>query len=339
MVIAVWGLVLQCAVGASLGPFAAISAPAAPSRWEFHENLMGTEFRIVIHAADRSAAHRAALRAFRRIEELEERLSDYREDSELSLAVQNAAAEPVILSADLFQALSTALRWAYRSRGALDPTVKPVARLWKEALQSGKTPAAEVLERACRRVGFRKVLLNPRTRSLKLTEPGVELDLGALGKGFAADAAWEVLREEGFPHSLVDAGGDVRLGFPPPGRPCWHVKVPEALLQGGALCLRSGAVATSGDTLQGRMIEGRWYSHLLDASTCRPVDFRTTVTVVAADATTADALATVFAVAPMPEVVTVAGAAGVEVALLRSGTGGVQRWTSPGLRALTVRAE
>lgn len=326
-------------VGVSAALAAASEQAEALRRWEFHERLMGTEVRIVIHAADRSAAHRAALRAFHRIEELEARLSDYREDSELRLAVGKATRGPVVLSPDLFRALSEALRWAYRSDGIFDPTVKPVVRLWKEALESGSLPAPETLDAACRRVGYRKLSLNPRTRALRIAEAGIELDLGALGKGFAADAAWEVLRAEGFVHSLVDAGGDVRLGVPPPGQPCWRVQPPRNLLATAVLCLKSGAVATSGDSWQGRMIGGRWYSHLLDAATCRPVPFRTTVTVVAADATTADALATIFAVAPVSQVAALAKAAGVEAGLVRAGSGDALRWATPGFHALTAPGE
>ncbi len=277
-----------------------------PRRFEFHNLRMGTEFRLVIYGEEEGRVRRGALEAFERVEELEQIFSDFRTDSELSRAVPVARVRPKVVSPVLFHVLERSLDFSRLTGGAFDVTVGPLVRLWRRCREEGRLPESAELEQARARVGYRRILLNRRTRSLRLTAPGMELDLGGIAKGFAADEALRVLQERGLEASLVDAGGDLRLGDPPPGRTGWVVALADDLGGGGTLELAQCAVATSGDRFQFIEIDGVRYSHILDPATGRGLPYHGEVTVVAPDALTADALATGISVLDM--------AAGVDLA-------------------------
>lgn len=262
---------------------------------------MGTQFRVVIYGKDGLLARQAATEAFERVEALEQIFSDYREDSELSEAERIAVRRPRVVSPVLFELLERSLDLSRRTNGAFDITVGPAVRLWRLCRKTGRLPTPEELERALASVGYEKVRLNPRTRSLRLTAPGMELDLGGIAKGFAADEMLRVVRSRGFPRCLVDAGGDLRLGAAPPGRRGWKVRLDDDLGRGGMFDLEESAVATSGDRFQYLRIDGIRYSHILDPRTGLGLKYRGEVSVIAPDAVTADALATALSVMGVSE--------------------------------------
>src|SRR5690606_19834771 len=112
---------------------------------------------------------------------------------------------------------------ARESAGAFDVTVGPYVRLWRAAREEGALPREDALAEARARVGFEKLRLDDASRTATLEVEGMALDLGAIGKGYAADAALATLRERGLPRALVDLGGDLVAGEPPPGEEGWRV--------------------------------------------------------------------------------------------------------------------
>ncbi len=311
---------------------------AVEERFEFHERRMGTEFRIILYASEPAEARRAAWLAFQRAEELEQILSGYREESELRRAEEAASERPVVLSRELFRVLRLALVLAYTTDGAFDPTVKPLAEVWKRTISEGRLPGRDELAEARGRVGYRNVWLNSRTRALRFGRPDVTVDLGGLGKGFAAEEMWRILHDLGQPRSLVDAGGDLRLGSPPPGREAWRVELEDGLAGPKILYLRDCAVATSGDGRQAVEIQGRRYSHLVDPRSGDALPYRVTACVVAPDGALADGLATALSLveeARLGEIVS--SWKGVEARVVREEEGRIQQWQSVGFADLTRR--
>ena len=284
-----------------MGVSALLALSAAPSlhRYEFEQPHMGTLFRVVLYAADVSLAQSASRGAFERIAELDGRLSDYRSDSELSRVVREAGEAPVAISEDLFEVLSISQAFAIRTRGAFDVTSGAVTRLWRRARRLNELPEDRQLSAATAASGYRFLRLDPAARTVRLERSGMQLDLGGIGKGYAADRALERLRQAGISRALVAAGGDVVAGDPPPDADAWDVVL--AGWNGGALGERAlrlsrAAVSTSGDLEQWLEVDGVRYSHIVDPRTGQALTRRRLVSALAPDATTSDMLATAASV-------------------------------------------
>ncbi len=271
-----------------------------PARYEFSEAHMGTRFRIVLYAQDEESARRASTAAFDLIARLDATMSDYRETSELMMASRQAAYAWVTVSADLFRVLAASQEFARESMGAFDVTVGPVVQLWRRARRQNELPDAKKLAAARRLVGYRRLHLNAQRRAMRLDREGMRLDLGGIAKGYAADQGIAVLKEHGIARALVAAGGDIVVGDAPPGAQGWTVAIRSVTAEDEAamihLSLVNAAVSTSGDAEQFVEINGTRYSHIVDPRTGQPLTGRRSVTVVAANGTTSDALATAASV-------------------------------------------
>lgn len=278
----------------------ALAAGPGLERFAFTEPHMGTAFQAIVYAPDRSAAERAARAAFARIAELDGIMSDYRPASELMRLCARAGGEPVQVSDDLFVVLSRADEVSRRSGGAFDVTVGPVTRLWRRARRTHQLPEPDQLKKALALVGYDKVKLDEKAHTVRLTTPGMLLDLGGIAKGYTADEALKVLKKHGIDRALVAAGGDIAVSGPPPGAEGWRVvivpltdaekDVPRTLI------LHDMAVSTSGDAEQYLEIDGVRYSHLIDPRTGLGLTGRRNVTVVALAGILSDSLTKVVSV-------------------------------------------
>jgi len=252
---------------------------------------MGVEARIVLCAPSVEIAAVAADAAFLEIERLEQSFSDWRPDSEISQFAERAGTGPVPVSRDLLDVLRRAREVSEATDGAFDVTVGPLVQLWRAARRAGALPAAEEVARARELVGWRLVEIDDHAGTVALAKPGMRLDLGGIGKGYACQRALEVLARRGFESALVQMGGDLVCGAPPPGRAGWEIDS-----RGERLAFHDCAVATSGDTEQHVEIGGVRYSHVVDPRTGLGLTTRTLVTVTASHGATADAFATAIGV-------------------------------------------
>lgn len=273
-------------------------AASAAERVEASEPHMGTLFRIVVYADDPGRAHTAVRAAFDRVAQLDNALSDYRPNSELNRACRKAAGGGVAISEDLYFVLQKAQSLADRTAGAFDISVGPLSRLWRAARLAQKRPSVCELSAAMQLTGYRKLHLGDRT--LKVDSPGMQLDLGAIAKGYAADEGLRILRERGYPQALVAASGDIALGDPPPAKAGWEIGVdslnPSNERFTRVLQLHNTAVSTSGDTEQFVEIDGVRYSHILDPATGEGLTHQIGVTVISRWGIDADSLATAASV-------------------------------------------
>ena len=290
-----------CFVIAGTAADCAVSpASPAPARFEFFQVEMAVPIKMVMYAADEATANKAAKAAFERIGRLNEILSDYDPASELRrLCDTSSEGVAVPVSEELWQVLSHAQALAERTGGAFDVTVGHVVRLWRRARRREVLPPPDRLEAARGLVGYRLVRLHEKGRAVELLKPEMRLDLGGIAKGYVVDEALAVLRRHGLPRALVDAGGDIGLGDPPPDKPGWLIGV--ASLEPDSppsryLWLANVAIATSGDTWQYVEIDGTRYSHLVDPRTGVGLTDHSTVTVIARDGITADGLASAVSV-------------------------------------------
>ena len=262
---------------------------------------MGLPFRIVLYAADNLEAEAAAHAAFARIAELNDILSDYDTDSELSRLSRTAGeGRAVPVSNDLWLLLRRSQDLAERTGGAFDVTVGPCVSLWRKARREKKFPRPDLLAAARAASGWQKLRLNPRTRSAQLLVPEMKLDLGAIAKGYAVDEVLKLLQGRGITRALVAGGGDMAAGYPPPGKRGWRIELAALDVTNAPppqfVLLTRSALATSGDLFQHVEIEGLRYSHIIDPRTGLGLTDHSLVTVIARDCMTADSLATAVSV-------------------------------------------
>lgn len=270
-------------------------------RYEFVERQMGVPFRIALYAPDEAAANAAARAAYRRVKFLNGLLSDYEPDSELMrLCRTSGPGRPVVVSPELHHVLLRSVALSRQTDGAFDVTVGPLVQLWRQARRNRTLPDADRLAAARQLVGYRQIRIDRKDRTVELLQAGMRLDLGGIAKGYAADEALAVLQAHGVTRALVDAGGDMMLGDPPPGTDGWRIGVASLTQPDEApdrvLLLKNIAVATSGDAYQFVEIDGRRYSHLIDPRTGLGLTTPSSVTVVASDGLTADSLASAVSV-------------------------------------------
>lgn len=301
MITAVYrGVALMAACLASAGCGRGVPAAPAEAALRLTETrpLMGVAWTITVHARDRAGGSEAIAAGFAEAARLERILSDYDPESELSrLSAAAPTAEPVAVGADLWNVLARADEIRGLSGGAFDLSVGPLTTLWRQARRSGHLPRPEKLAAARAAVGDGAVLLDHDRRRVSLTRPGMRLDAGGIGMGYAADRVLAVLAERGIASAMVDASGDVVVSAPPPGSDGWRIELaPMAGDQAGAVVLADAAITTSGDARQFVEIDGRRWSHIVDPRTGLGVAGPAAVTVIAPDGTTADALATAASV-------------------------------------------
>jgi len=271
---------------------------AEQTRFAFVEKQMGADFRIVLYADNEKVANEAATSAFAEVERLNAILSDYDPKSDLSrLSETSGSGQHFPLSDDLFAVLDASQKLSRQTAGAFDITIGPCVRLWRIARFRKTFPLPEKLAEARKAVGFRHLNISHTKHTALLEVPNMMLDLGGIAKGYVADKALMVLRKRGIGSALVDAGGDLALGDPPPDRKGWRIEVgglkhPDLPVLELAHC----AIATSGDVEQFVEIAGKRYSHLIDPSTGIGLTTRIQVAVVTSTGIQADSLASALSV-------------------------------------------
>jgi len=257
---------------------------------------MGGRARIVLYARDQATAEKAARAAFDRIAFLEDVMSDYRPTSEINRLSASALGGAVQVSPELLFILRKSRELSRRSGGAFDVTVGPLVKLWRKARKSGVLPNSEEISAARKLVGWRKITLDSDASTAQLEVPGMQLDLGGIAKGYACDEAMRILKRAGTRSALVEMGGDVVVGDPPPGKTGWEIEIANTDPAHRKLILSNSAISSSGDTEQFVEIGGIRYSHIVDPRTGLGLTSRIAVTVIAPNGVTSDGLSTAISV-------------------------------------------
>ncbi len=262
-------------------------------RFVFHKGVMGTVFTITLFAADEATGKSAAEAAFARVVQLNDIMTDYDRDSELMRFCLAPCGQPVVLSEDLFTVIAKAQWVAERTDGAFDITLGPIIRLWRRARRQRELPPPDLLAAAKAACGYQFFKLDPRTRAATLQKPDMVLDLGGIAKGYAAEAALKVLKQQGMSRAMVAASGDLAIGDAPPGRDGWNIGIDSIDAAEGKhsriVSVKNCGLSTSGDTEQFTEIDGQRYSHIVDPKTGLGLRERIGVTVIAKNATDSDA--------------------------------------------------
>jgi thiamine biosynthesis lipoprotein len=261
-----------------------------------HRRAMACRFEVTL--SDEDAHHVGAAReALDAIDAIESVLTVFRDTSALVELNRRAEHETVVVDQDLFDLLRLCRQIHEQTEGAYDPTSTPLSRCWGFLHRTPRLPAEAEITEALARVGLRGMSLDEATRGVRFTRPGLELNLGAIGKGYALDRVGALLRQRGVAHALLSGGSSSVLavggrdkGFSVDLRPR------QALRRQARLRLRDAALGTSGAGEQFLEVEGKRYGHVLDPRTGWPSSGVLSATVIAAQAAVADALSTAFLV-------------------------------------------
>lgn len=254
--------------------------------------IMGTTVTIKAEASPGDVQQ-----AFEAIKKINFLMNDYDPQSEISTLSRKRELK---VSSDLKEVILRAIHFSRLTEGAFDITVGPLVSLWQKMEKEGRLPTPEQIRDALSVVGYQDIKVSDDT--IVLGRKGMRLDVGGIAKGYAVDKAIEVLKERGIKNALVDAGGDMYcLGNGPDGK--WRVGIqhPRKMEKVAEIIeVKDRGVATSGDYRRYYSIKGRRFGHIIDPVTGWTVQDRPdSVTIIAPDATSADALATgVFVLGP-----------------------------------------
>jgi thiamine biosynthesis lipoprotein len=266
-----------------------------PDHWvRIHRVAMACRFEVML-SSDDAGDMAAARSALDEADDLESLLTVFRDTSAVGDLNRRGASEPVAVPAGLFGLLARSAELHARTEGAFDVTSTPLSRCWGVVKREGRLPTDREVESARDLVGMRHVRLDRPRLSVRFDRPGIELNFGAIGKGYALDRMGGLLRARGARRALLSAGHSSVLALGGKGRG-WPVDLRPRLASRrvGRLWIKNGAVGTSGAGEQFIEIDGRRYGHVIDPRTGRPADGVLGASVIAKDAATADALSTAF---------------------------------------------
>jgi thiamine biosynthesis lipoprotein len=274
------------------------SSSGDEGRWiRVQRTAMACRFEILLW--DDEAHHAVAAReALDEADRIESALTVFRDTSDLVRVNREAAEAPTAVDEDLFALLSQCRALHEATERAFDVTSTPLSRCWGFLERDGRLPAPEAIEAARAQVGMEKVELDPALRTVRFARPGLELNLGSIGKGFALGRMAASMRARGVTDALLSAGGSSAVAVGGRGNG-WLVDVRSRRASAARLArlrLRDGALATSGAGEQFFETGGRRYGHVLDPRTGWPAAGTLSVSVVCQDAAAADALSTAFLV-------------------------------------------
>jgi len=307
-------------------------------RFTFHSNHMGSQFTITLYSADRDLAEKGAKAAFDYIEEMNQIMSDYIPESELNrLSRISGSGQSMAISDPLFEILAVSKQISESTSGAFDITIGPLTRAWRmtRMMPKPEMPAENELDELLQRVGYQYIRMDEEDHTVILEKEEMQLDLGGIAKGYVAEKAVELMRDMGLPIALMDAGGDITLGDPPPGRDNWEVAVPMRMGENERghirLALHNQTVTTSGDMFQYVEIDGKRYSHIIDTSTGLGATRQLQATVISKNGMFADAYASALTLMDPEEAIGLINTLkDTEAVIYMNRTDGVKEWKSAG---------
>ena len=263
---------------------------------------MACEFQVLLNAGEADLGTEAALTALEEVSCLEEQLSVYQPESEVSVLNRLAAHRPYQVSTNLFGLLEQCVELYHETRGAFDITSGPLSKTWGFYRRQGRLPSQAEIDLALNCVGAGKLEISPTDCTIAFGHPKLEVNLGGIGKGYALDQCLEILRDHDVASALLHGGRSSVLAT---GHRTGHDVHPDGWLVAlkhplkpdtelGQVRLRDRALGTSGSANQFFHFQGRRFSHVLDPRTGWPAETLLSATVLAPSAALADALSTAF---------------------------------------------
>lgn len=246
---------------------------------------MGTLYTIALYGTDAARMQAVSEEAFDEARRLDEMLSNYIPESELSQVNRFAFERPVHVSDEFFQLLETCFDYSRKSEGTFDITVGPLMKLWGFYKGTGHLPHRAEVRAAMDTIGYGNVELDAKRHTVHFRKSGMSLDPGGVGKGYAVDRMTAILRADGVLSALVSGGGSsiYGIGVPPDEPRGWYVRVRDPKddkKTAAEVYLKDNSISTSGNYEKYFRAEGKLYSHIMDPRTGFPSDGTLAVSIV-----------------------------------------------------------
>jgi FAD:protein FMN transferase len=255
-------------------------------RLEKSADAMGSTYSIAVYGSERVRMEAAVDAAFDEVRRLDQMLSNYKSDSEWSEINRHAAEKPMHVTDEMFRLLADCVAYSRASEGAFDISVGPLMKVWGFYKGTGHLPHRADVSAAMNKVGYRHIHLDSANQSVWFDRPGVELDPGGIGKGYAVDRMVDVLQRNGIQIALVAGSGSsiYGMGAPPEEPRGWRVDIKDPWHPGNTTAevfLKDMSMSTSGSYEKFFRAEGKVYAHIMDPRTGYPAQGTVSVSVVA----------------------------------------------------------
>lgn len=257
--------------------------------------LMSTRFEITVVAPNEEIGYLDIDEAVSEIERIEKLISSWDEASETTKIIKNAGIKPVKVSPELFRLIERAIKISEITDGAFDITYASMDNIWKFDGSMDQMPSEEDIQKSIEKIGYKKIVLDPDEQTVFLAEPGMRIGFGAIGKGYAADKAKELLTSKQVKGGIINASGDLTTWGTKATGEQWLVGIANPLSKDKVfswLPVVESSVATSGNYEKYITLNGKKYSHIIDPRTGYPTTGINSVSVFAKQAELCDALAT-----------------------------------------------
>jgi FAD:protein FMN transferase len=257
---------------------------------------MGNHFELSAVSDSENWANEKIEGGINEIRRIEKLLTTFSDDSETSFINRNAGIMPVPVSRETFELIERSIKISEVTQGAFDITYGSIdKKLWNFDLNMTSLPEKNIAKRMVRLINFRNIILDKEKCTVFLREEGMRIGFGGIGKGYAADRARQVMKENGVKSGVVNASGDMTAWGVQPNGKKWTVGIanPDSSHEiFSYMVITDMAVATSGNYEKYVIIDGKKYSHTINPRTGLPVSGIKSVTIITTNAEIADAMAT-----------------------------------------------
>ncbi len=256
---------------------------------------MGSDFEITIVEKNDSEANRLINIAIKEISRIESLISSWDKNSQTTLINYNSGIKPVKVDTELFNLISRSIKVSNLSQGAFDISYASLDKVWFFNKKMQKMPSDDQIANSVAKVGFENIILNEKEQTVFLKLKGMKIGFGAIGKGYAADRAKEILIKNNVKSGIINASGDLTAWGQKPSGEDWMVAIVNPLNKTKVfswLPIKNKSIVTSGNYERFINFDGKSYSHIIDPRTGYPSQGILSVTIVTENAELADALAT-----------------------------------------------
>lgn len=256
---------------------------------------MGSRFQITLVDNDSISAERNIDKAVAEITRIENLISEWRPETQISQVNQNAGIKPIKVDREVFDLTKKGLYFSKLTDGAFDISIVAMDKIWKFDDSMNELPSEQAIKESVRNVGYQNIILDSTNSTIFLRNPGMKIGFGSIGKGYAADKTRDLMKSMGVKAGIIDASGDISTwGTQPDGKP-WAIGINNPFndhKMAAILYFKENSVTTSGSYEKYAEIHGKRYSHIMNPKTGYPSTGLTSVTITGPNATMANGFST-----------------------------------------------